>query len=208
MGYDIKIFFEMLIFTKMQNKIKEIISESISVKQHILQDEVLLNTVAQIADTIVKVFKNNGSVLLCGNGGSAADAQHLAAEFSGRFYKDRAPLNAEALHVNTSYLTAVANDYSYQEVYSRLVIAKGKKEDVLIALSTSGNSPNILQAAQTAKEKGMHVVAFTGNQGGKLKAFSDFLINIPSNDTPRIQECHILIGHIICQLVEEKLFEI
>ena len=198
----------MLIFTKMQNKIKEIISSSISVKQQVLQDAAILNTIEKITDTIVAVFKNNGTVLLCGNGGSAADAQHLAAEFSGRFYKDREPLNAEALHVNTSYLTAVANDYSFNEVYSRLVKAKGKSGDVLIALSTSGNSENIVEAAKTAKAKEMTVVAFTGKDGGKLKEYADFLINIPSTDTPRIQECHILIGHIICQLVEEKFFEI
>ena len=198
----------MLIFTKMQNKIKEIISSSISVKQQVLQDEIILNTIEKITYATVAVFKNNGTVLLCGNGGSAADAQHLAAEFSGRFYKDREPLNAEALHVNTSYLTAVANDYSFDEIYSRLVKAKGKKGDVLIALSTSGNSKNIVAAAKTAKEKGMTVIAFTGKDGGKLKEFADFLINVPSTDTPRIQECHITIGHIICQLVEEKFFEI
>lgn len=198
----------MLIFTKMQNKIKEIISSSISVKQQVLQDAVILNTMEKITNAIVDCFKNNGTVLLCGNGGSAADAQHLAAEFSGRFYKDREPLNAEALHVNTSYLTAVANDYSFNEVYSRLVKAKGKKGDVLIALSTSGNSQNIIEAAKTAKAKEMKVIAFTGKDGGKLKEYSNFLINVPSTDTPRIQECHILVGHIICQLVEENYFEI
>ncbi len=196
----------MLIFTKMQNKIKEIISSSISVKQQVLQDAVILNTMEKITNAIVDCFKNNGTVLLCGNGGSAADAQHLAAEFSGRFYKDREPLNAEALHVNTSYLTAVANDYSFNEVYSRLVKAKGKKGDVLIALSTSGNSANIVEAAKTAKAKEMKVIAFTGKDGGKLKEYADFLINVPSTDTPRIQECHILVGHIICQLVEENYF--
>ncbi|HUM52541.1 MAG TPA: SIS domain-containing protein [Chitinophagales bacterium] len=190
----------------MQNKIKEIISSSISVKQQVLQDAAILNTIEKITDAIVAVFKNNGTVLLCGNGGSAADAQHLAAEFSGRFYKDREPLNAEALHVNTSYLTAVANDYSFNEVYARLVKAKGKKGDVLIALSTSGNSENIVEAAKTAKAKEMTVVAFTGKDGGKLKEYADFLINVPSIDTPRIQECHILVGHIICQLVEENYF--
>ena len=173
----------MLIFTKMQNKIKEIISSSISVKQQVLQDAVILNTMEKITNAIVDCFKNNGTVLLCGNGGSAADAQHLAAEFSGRFYKDREPLNAEALHVNTSYLTAVANDYSFNEVYSRLVKAKGKKGDVLIALSTSGNSANIVEAAKTAKAKEMKVIAFTGKDGGKLKEYADFLINVPSTDT-------------------------
>lgn len=197
----------MTIFTKMKNKIQEILSLSVALKQQVLQDEAILDTIEKVTAVVVACFKNNGTVLLCGNGGSAADAQHLAAEFSGRFYKDRAPLNAEALHVNTSYLTAVGNDYSFDEIYSRLVKAKGKQGDVLLALSTSGNSKNIVEAAKTAKEKGMKVVAFTGSTGGKLKDFSDYLINIPSSDTPRIQECHITIGHIICQLVEEKYFE-
>ncbi|MBS1927290.1 MAG: SIS domain-containing protein, partial [Bacteroidetes bacterium] len=138
--------------------------------------------------------------------GSAADAQHLAAEFSGRFYTDREALPAEALHVNTSYLTAVANDYSYDVVYSRMVNGIGHKGDVLVGLSTSGNSPNILNAMETAKKKGMITIAFTGATGGKMKTACDYLINIPSTDTPRIQESHILVGHIICQLVEELYF--
>lgn len=190
----------------MQNKIQEILSSSIAVKQAVLQDETILNTIEKVVEEITTCFKNDGTVLLCGNGGSAADAQHLAAEFSGRFYKDREPLNAEALHVNTSYLTAVGNDYSFDEIYSRLVKAKGKKGDILIALSTSGNSKNIVEAAKTAKEREMKVISFTGLTGGKLKEYSDFLLNIPSTDTPRIQECHITIGHIICQLVEENYF--
>ena len=130
----------------MNNKIREILQASISVKQLILQDEKLLQTVDVVTGVIVDCFKKDGKVLFCGNGGSAADAQHLAAEFSGRFYTDREPLYAEALHVNTSYLTAVANDYSYNEVYARLVKAKGRKGDVLVGLSTSGNSENIIEA--------------------------------------------------------------
>lgn len=148
----------------------------------------------------------SGSVLFCGNGGSAADAQHLAAEFSGRFYYDRPPLNSEALHVNTSYLTAVGNDYSFDEVYARIVRAKGKKGDVLVALSTSGNSENILRAILAAAEAGMTVIGMTGQSGGKMKDKCDTLINVPSADTPRIQEAHITIGHIICELVESDLF--
>ncbi len=190
----------------MTEKISSIINESIAVKQLVLQDEALKNTVHDCIKTIVAAFKNGNKVLFCGNGGSAADAQHLAAEFSGRFYTDRDALPAEALHVNTSYLTAVANDYSYDVVYSRLIKGLGKKGDVLVGLSTSGNSKNIVNAFETAKEKGMVTIAFTGKTGGLLKDISDHLINIPSTDTPRIQESHILLGHIICQLVEEQVF--
>ena len=190
----------------MQKRIKEILQASIAVKTLVLADDNLLNNIHAATDLIVKTFLNKGKVLFCGNGGSAADAQHLAAEFSGRFYYDRDPLDAEALHVNTSYLTAVANDYSYDEVYSRLVKAKGSEGDVLVALSTSGNSPNILKAMETASSVGIKTIAFTGETGGKMKGVSDILLNVPSMDTPRIQESHITIGHIICELVEAKLF--
>ena len=141
-----------------------------------------------------------------GNGGSAADAQHIAAEFTGRFYQDREPLFAEALHVNTSYLTAVANDYSFDEVYSRLIKAKGQSGDILIAISTSGNSTNIVKAASQAMAQDFKVIALTGESGGLLKDSCHWLINIPSTDTPRIQESHILVGHILCELVERSLF--
>ncbi|MBI2730195.1 MAG: D-sedoheptulose 7-phosphate isomerase [Sphingobacteriales bacterium] len=190
----------------MNDKIKSIISESIITKQKLLADETIINTVAKCVELIVSAFKNGNKILFCGNGGSAADAQHLAAEFSGRFYTDRDALPAEALHCNTSYLTAVANDYSYDVIYSRLVKGIGKKGDVLIGLSTSGNSKNIITAFEVAKEKGITTIAFTGDTGGKMKAISDYLLNVPSNDTPRIQESHITLGHIICQLVEEKYF--
>jgi D-sedoheptulose 7-phosphate isomerase len=192
----------------MQAEIKEILNASISVKQQVLENETLLNTIQAVTDAIVACFKNDGKLLFCGNGGSAADAQHLAAEFSGRFYTDREPLDAEALHVNTSYLTAVANDYSYNEVYARIVKAKGRKGDILVGLSTSGNSGNIVEAFKVAKERGLIIVGFTGETGGKMKQYCDYLINIPSTDTPRIQECHITVGHIICQLVEEKFFDL
>ncbi len=190
----------------MQHTIKDIIQKSISVKQEVLQNEILLHTIEQCVNVIHKCFQHDGKVLFCGNGGSAADAQHLAAEFSGRFYSDREPLFAEALHVNTSYLTAVANDYSYDEVYSRLVKAKARKGDVLIALSTSGNSSNIIKALETARDRGSITIGFTGQTGGKMKSLCNYLINVPSTDTPRIQESHIMIGHIICQLVEELQF--
>jgi D-sedoheptulose 7-phosphate isomerase len=187
-------------------KIKSIIQASIDTKQKLLQDAVLLATIEKIVDMVTAAFKNGKRVYFCGNGGSAADAQHLAAEFSGRFYTDRKALPAEALHCNTSYLTAVANDYSYDVVYSRMIDGIGQEGDVLIGLSTSGNSGNIIKAFEVAKSKNMITVGFAGETGGKMKEVSDYLINVPSKDTPRIQESHITVGHIICQLVEEKYF--
>lgn len=187
-------------------QIKNIIQASIDVKQQVLKSEDLLSSISKIVDTITNSLKSNGRIYFCGNGGSAADAQHLAAEFSGRFYTDRKALPAEALHCNTSYLTAVANDYSYDVVYARLIDGIGVTGDVLIGLSTSGNSANIVKAFEVAREKGIVTVGFTGMSGGAMKSISDYLINVPSTDTPRIQESHILIGHIICQLVEEKYF--
>jgi D-sedoheptulose 7-phosphate isomerase len=192
----------------MSDKIKGIISESILVKNKVLNDAVLIDTVKKSIDVIVTAFKNGNKVLFCGNGGSAADAQHLAAEFSGRFYTDRDALPAEALHCNTSYITAVANDYSYDVIYSRMVKGIGNKGDVLVGLSTSGNSKNIMNAFEVAREKGMPTIGFTGATGGKMKELSDYLLNVPSTDTPRIQESHILLGHIICQLVEETLYPV
>lgn len=190
----------------MTGKITSIIEASIHVKQLILQDEAFVQRIQDAAEMITQAFENGHRLYLCGNGGSAADAQHLAAEFTGRFYSDREPLPAEALHVNTSFLTAVANDYSYNEIYERAVRAHGRPGDVLIGLSTSGNSKNVLLAQQEAKKRDMHVISFTGETGGKMKECCDILFNVPSKDTPRIQECHIMIGHIICQLVEEQLF--
>jgi D-sedoheptulose 7-phosphate isomerase len=188
------------------DEIKRIVQASIDVKQQVLQDDTLLKTVQDCVTVIITAFKNGNKVLFCGNGGSAADAQHLAAEFSGRFYTDRDALPAEALHCNTSYLTAVANDYSYDVIYSRLVKGIGNPGDVLVGLSTSGNSKNILNAFEVARQKGMTTIAFTGTTGGAMKPLADYLINVPSTDTPRIQESHILLGHIICQLVEAGYF--
>ena len=187
-------------------KIKEIINSSIETKQKVLADEALLKTICDTIDAIVNAFRNGNRVYFCGNGGSAADAQHLAAEFSGRFYSDRKALPAEALHCNTSYLTAVANDYSFDDIYSRLIDGIGEQGDVLVGLSTSGNSANIIKAFETAKKKEMITIGFTGESGGKIKSLCDHMINIPSTDTPRIQESHIMVGHIVCQLVEEKYF--
>lgn len=190
----------------MKQTIRSIIQASIDTKLSILEDDKMIDNIHQSVEVITTAFKNGNKILFCGNGGSAADAQHLAAEFSGRFYKDRDALPAEALHVNTSYMTAVANDYSFDVVYSRMINGIGKSGDVLVGISTSGNSTNILKAIETAKEKGMITIGFTGTTGGKMKDACDILLNVPSTDTPRIQESHILLGHIICQLVEEKYF--
>jgi D-sedoheptulose 7-phosphate isomerase len=190
----------------MQEKIKDIIAASIAVKSKMLADRQIIEEMDTVSTRIVKAFRSGNRVYFCGNGGSAADAQHLAAEFSGRFYTDRDALPAEALHCNTSYLTAVANDYSYEAVYARLIKGIAHKGDVLIGLSTSGNSGNIIKAFEMARSKEVITVGFTGESGGKMKDLSDYLFNVPSKDTPRIQESHILIGHIICQLVEEQYF--
>lgn len=186
--------------------IKNILQESINVKQALLNDEHQLAIIAQAVDAIVQAYENNKKVLLCGNGGSAADAQHIAAELSGRFYLNRRPLFAEALHVNTSYITATANDYGYEHIYSRLLEAMGNEGDVLWAFSTSGNSANIMEAVKMAKAKKMIVLGFTGNKEGQMNSFCDMVLQVPSSQTPRIQEAHITAGHIICELVENTLF--
>ncbi|RYD51081.1 MAG: SIS domain-containing protein [Sphingobacteriales bacterium] len=191
----------------MKGQIESILQKAIATKAAVLADAELLTRIEQVVTCCTDAFRDGHKVLFCGNGGSAADAQHLAAEFSGRFYTDRNPLPSEALHCNTSYLTAVGNDYGFENVYSRAVRGHGKAGDVLVGLSTSGNSENILRAFDVARELGMTTVGFTGDTGGKMADKSDFLINIPSKDTPRIQECHITVGHIVCQLVEAKLFE-
>ena len=175
-------------------------------KQALLADTAFMERIDAAAQLMIKSLQNGGKVHFCGNGGSAADAQHLAAELSGRFYFDRPPLNAEALHCNTSYLTAVGNDYGYEHVFSRLLRGTAKRGDVLVGISTSGNSKNILQAYETAKEMGIVIISLTGETGGVMKDFSDILLNVPSTDTPRIQESHIMIGHIICEIVETTLF--
>lgn len=190
----------------MNEKIKRIISESISVKSMVLENEAILKSVEEIVGKMVTALKNGNRIYFAGNGGSAADAQHLAAEFSGRFYIDRDALPAEALHCNTSYLTAVANDYSYDVIYSRLIKGLGLNGDFLVGISTSGNSVNIIKAFEVAREKGIITVGMTGESGGGMKELSDYLLNVPSKNTPRIQESHILLGHIICELVEEQYF--
>ena len=165
-----------------------------------------MQTIEQIVRICIEAFQNDKKMLLCGNGGSASDAQHIAAELSGRFYKDRKPLYAEALHVNSSYITAVANDYGYEETYARMTEAAGREGDILLGISTSGNSSNVVKAIEKANEIGMTTIGFIGNNGGEMDSICDYIIKIPSDDTPRIQEAHILIGHILCQLIEEELF--
>lgn len=188
-------------------KVKQIISASIQVKQAILADEKLMGEICVVNGLLKDRFALGNKLLLCGNGGSASDAQHLAAEFSGRFKLNRATLFAEALHVNSSAMTAIANDFGYDEVYSRMLESKGRKDDVLIAISTSGNSNNIVKAVAKAKELGVTVVGLTGMNKGEMDQHCDHIIKVPSDDTPRIQEAHILIGHIICEIVEKKLFD-
>lgn len=190
----------------MNNRISQAITSSIDTKQAILASPVLLQRVEAAAALMGDALRGGGKVHFCGNGGSAADAQHLAAELSGRFYYDRPPLNAEALHCNSSYLTAVANDYGYDEVYARLLRGTARPGDVLVAISTSGNSTNILNACRAAREMDMRIVGLTGATGGKMAEYCDVLLNVPSTDTPRIQESHIMLGHILCELVEAELF--
>lgn len=185
---------------------RKIFEDSMAIKQQLAIDPEFQGTLEEVIDAIEQTFRAGGKVLLCGNGGSAADAQHIAAELSGRFYLDRKPLYAEALHVNTSFLTAVANDYGFEEAYSRMVEACGKKGDVLIGISTSGNSKNVVNAMKKARELEMKTIAFLGKNKGEVGSDADFSLHVPSNDTPRIQEVHILIGHIICESIEKRLF--
>ena len=190
----------------MQDSITKLINESIQNFSKLSEDKSQLILIEEITNVIIKSFENGNKLLICGNGGSAADAQHIAAELSGRFEIDRKPLNAEALHVNSSYVTAVANDYGYHEIYSRMIQAKGQKGDVLLALSTSGNSKNVVNAIEQANSSGLVTVGLSVNQGGDMQKLCKYNLIIPSNNTARIQEAHILVGHIICKLIEQKMF--
>ena len=190
----------------MKNRIKQCISSSADNYLKVLNDQHLQENLQTAISLCVIAFKNDNKMLFCGNGGSASDAQHIAAELSGRFYTNRPPLYAEALHVNSSYLTAVSNDFGYDESYARMLEACGRKGDILIGISTSGNSPNVIKALKKANEIGMKTIGFTGEKGGKMNGLCDIILKAPSDDTPRIQEVHILFGHIICQLIEEEIF--
>ncbi len=182
------------------------IKNTIEAKKKILGDRETLQLIERVAEKMIDALRNDKKVLFCGNGGSAADAQHIAGELSGKFYLDREPLYVEPLNINTSFMTAVANDLSYEEVFSRLIKANGRPGDILVAISTSGNSANIIKAIETANNLKLITVGFTGESGGKMKDLCRYLIKVPSTDTPRIQESHILIGHIICEIVEKEIF--
>jgi D-sedoheptulose 7-phosphate isomerase len=188
-----------------ETQIRARIEESARVKNALLSGEYVAQ-IAQIAAWIVESYQSRGKVLLFGNGGSAADAQHIAAELCGRYYLDRDPLPALALHANTSLITATANDSSFGQIFARQVQALANREDIVIAISTSGNSGNVIEGVKTARARGCKTVGLTGARGGCLKELADCCICVPSGDTPRIQEAHILIGHIVCELVEQQLF--
>jgi D-sedoheptulose 7-phosphate isomerase len=182
------------------------IQASIAVKERLLSSTEVVSSVAKVSEILVNAFEQGNKVLLFGNGGSAADAQHIAAEFVGRFAFDRPALPALALSVNTSCVTAIGNDYGFDQVFSRQIEALAHTGDVAIGISTSGNSPNVANALWVSRQKGLHTIALTGCTGGKLKNAVDYCICVPSKDTPRIQECHILIGHIVSELVEQTIF--
>ena len=190
----------------MKSRINSCIKSSVENYTRVLNDKNLQANIEKIVEFSVKAFKDDKKILFCGNGGSASDAQHISAELSGRFYTNRPPLYAEALHVNSSYMTAVANDFGYDETYARMLEACGREGDILVGISTSGNSLNVVKALKKANELGLITVGFTGSKGGEMNSICDIMIKVPSDDTPRIQEVHILVGHIICQLIEEEMF--
>lgn len=189
-----------------QTLITDRIRTSIEVKQRIMEDALLLQGIVEAVERITTAFRHGNKVYFCGNGGSAADAQHLAAEFSGRFYFERPSLPCEALHCNTSYMTAAGNDYGYDQIYSRLISGVARPGDVLVGISTSGNSANIVNAFTTCRKMQGTTIALTGRGGGALREGCDIWLGMPSDDTPRIQESHILVGHIICEFVEQNIF--
>lgn len=194
------------VFQIMNFLIQEKIKEAQKLQLEVLQNKELLDKVAEIATLLIESFKAENQLFLCGNGGSASDAMHLATEFSGRYYLDRKPLNAQALNVNAAELTAVSNDFGYEKVFARILESRAKKNDILWVFSTSGNSPNIVQVLEKAKSLKIKTIAFTGITGGKIMHLADYVVNVPSTDTPRIQEIHILLGHIICEIVEKEIF--
>jgi len=190
----------------MLNEIRNEIKESIETKNKVLNDPNILSMVKLIVEKSIKSLKNGGKIIFCGNGGSFGDSQHLAAEFISRLRFDRSPLASIALGTNNSNLSAIGNDYGYEQVFTREILALGKKEDLFIPISTSGNSPNVIEAIKAAKSLGIQVFGLSGGNGGKMIDLCDCLI-VPSNKTEKIQEVHIMIGHIFCGLVEENLFK-
>ncbi len=189
----------------MRDKVQKLFRESIEVKQKFIDENV--DTVIEVSRLIADTFSRGNKLLLFGNGGSACDASHIAAEFVNRFKKERPALPAIALNTDIAVLTSIANDYAYEEIFARQVKALAQNGDVAVAISTSGNSPNVLKAVDVAKKKKLKTVAFTGAKGDKLASESDYVFAVPSDDTPRIQETHITIAHALCQMVEEILFE-
>lgn len=179
------------------------LKEAIKAKEETLKDTSIIEKIAQV---IIQCLKNGKRIYFFGNGGSAADAQHLAAEIVSRFYMERVGMPAEALTTNTSIITAIANDYSFDKIFARQIEASGSEGDIAFGISTSGNSPNVLEAFHVAKSKGMITIGFTGHDGGRFKGMVDYLFCAPSNDTPRIQEVHITIGHILCEIAEKEIF--
>ena len=190
----------------MKNFVTNQIKKSIEVKQQILENEDISETILKVGEVLVEVYKNGNKLLIAGNGGSAADAQHIAGELVSKFYFDRPALPAIALTTDTSIITAIGNDYGYEKLFSRQIEANGVKGDAFLGISTSGNSKNIIEGLKKAKEKGLITIGLTGESGGKMKNLCDYCICVPSNETPRIQESHILIGHILCSIIEEAIF--
>lgn len=191
----------------MNSLITQRIKETLDVMNSILSDVTFIKKLEQAAKKIYNCLNSGGTVFFCGNGGSAADAQHLAAELQGRFFLERRAFSAIAITTNTSILTAIANDYGYSKVFVRQIEGLGRKGDILVGISTSGNSRNIIEAFNYARKNGIVTIAFTGRTGGKMAELSDIHLNVPSESTPRIQEAHIMIGHIICEIVEKELAE-
>ena len=190
----------------MKKRIQSYLLSSVENYSRVLNDPYIIEGIEKVVSLSVKALKEDKKILFCGNGGSASDAQHIAAELSGRFYVDRPPLYAEALHVNSSFMTAVANDFGFDQTYARMLEACGRKGDILVGISTSGNSNNVIKALKKAKDLGMWSVGFTGKGTSEMSSYCDIIIKVPSDDTPRIQEAHILIGHVICKLIEQEMF--
>ncbi len=191
---------------EMKAKIQKQIQERIQLFMNLLEDDHLIAQVEEVVEILVSALKNGNKVMIAGNGGSAADAQHMAGEFVGRFYHDRDPLPAIALTTDSSVLTSVGNDYGFKQVFSRQIQALGNRGDVFLAISTSGDSANILRAREVSKKKSILTIGLTGNKKGKMNALCNHLLEIPSDDTAQIQECHLVIEHMICGLVENKVF--
>jgi D-sedoheptulose 7-phosphate isomerase len=187
--------------------IKDRFRESMIIENSIIDNDVLVFTIDVVSKEIATTFKNGGKLFLCGNGGSATNAQQIASQLSGIFYYDRPPLNAEALHTNSSYITSISNQYSFDEVYARMILAQGNPGDMLIGISTSGNSKNVINALKMANKLGMKTIGLTGEDPGLMKEFCGEVISVPSSNRPRINETHLTIGNIFCEIVESIVYK-